>query len=122
MWGFGDESSGRLSINENITLQEGKHVGWHFTLNQTCPIRLHVRHNDGACVNVYVMSDEEYQNYTQNLNIITYTDLSSECVYSDFENIAYLQAGSYVLVVELPTIHDGEDSYAVAGVRCEELE
>ncbi len=122
MWGFGDESSGGFSINENITLQEGEHVSWRFTLYQKCPIRLHVRHNDGAYVNVLVMSDEEYQNYTQGLNVLLYPDLSSECVYSDFENTASLQAGSYVLVVELPTMHDGEDSYAVAGVRCEALE
>ena len=110
-----------IDVNDNITLKEGTDKIWSFSLNQTAPVSLFVGYIDGYGMDIYVMSSDEYSNYSRGKSFRYITGLGYENI-DNFENIVDVPAGSYYLVARLQKIQEGMDSYAVAAVRCETLE
>ncbi|MCI5209988.1 MAG: hypothetical protein D3910_14595 [Candidatus Electrothrix sp. ATG2] len=110
-----------VNINENITLREGTSCKWNFSLKQTCPVSLYVAQIDGYGIDIYVMTTDEYRNFSRGKAFRYLSGLGYENVGS-FENTVNVPAGNYCLVATLGQIREGMDSYAVAAVRCETLE
>lgn len=109
-----------VDINEVITLEEGKSKSWNFSLDQTCPVSLNVERRDGAGIDIFVIPADEYYNFTSGKIPRVYTDLSFNNIDS-FRNTVSLGAGEYYLIARLQRINEGEESYAVAAIRCENL-
>ncbi len=110
-----------ISINQEISLKEGDKKVWQFSLDHTYPVSLFVSWRDGSGINIDVMTDEEYGNFSRGLAYRPMSGLSYESI-DRFDNTVNLGAGSYYLVASLPRIQEGMDSYAVAVIRCETLE
>ena len=110
-----------ININEVISLREGDKKVWQFSLDHTHPVSLFVSWRDGSGINIDVMTDVEYGNFSRGLAYRVKSGLSYESIDS-FDNTVNLGAGSYYLVASLPRILEGMESYAEAVIRCETLE
>jgi len=112
---------GSNNINQQVSLQEGTHKLWSFTLNNTALVNLTVQTTDGYGPNIYVVSDKEYRNYIKG-NIFKYiTQLSYEQT-GHLDGYASLPKGRWWIIAQLPRISDGMESYSEFSIRFEEVQ
>ena len=111
-------SSAPMSINETRLINENSSVEWRIKYSNTTLVSLFVQRLDGYGPTVMVIPASEYNNYKRGLAYKVISDLSFENI-ERFSAEANLARGMYYLVVSLPAIPDGWDSYSQFNIRYE---
>ena len=107
-------------VNVRLLLNEGEQRIWRLRFDISTPVSLFVQRLDGYGPSVYVMSDREYRNYEAGLAFKYITQLSYENI-DYFSNEVTMPRGIFYLVVTLPRIHDGSNSYSEFNLRYEPI-
>lgn len=113
-------SPGPISVNETRLLNEGSSVEWLVKFGKTTPVSLFIQRLDGYGPTVEFIPAGEYRNYKRGLAYKIVGDLSFENV-ERFSVEANVGRGAYYLIVSLPSIPDGWDSYSQFNIRFEPI-